>query len=78
MISGVHHVDIILGFIRFSDMRVVSQVSFLNELFEKSTGQKRTWVNPMCSKQWKSRCEIDNFSFRFVYVFFRFLKQYEK
>ena len=77
VISGGQHVDIMLGLIRFSEMRVFSQVSFLNELFEKSKGKKRTWANPMGSKQWKSLCEIDNFTFLFVYVFFRFLKKYE-
>ena len=41
-ISGGQHVDIMLCFIRFSEMRVLSQVSFLNELFEKSKGGKRT------------------------------------
>ena len=78
VISGGQHVNIMFGFIGFSEMRVFSQVSFLNELFEKSKGNKRTWANPMGSKQWKSLYEIDNFSFLFVYVFFRFLKKYEK
>ena len=36
-----------LGLSGFSEMRVLSQVSCLNELFEKSTGNKRTWANPM-------------------------------
>ena len=51
VISGGQHVDIILVLMRFSEMRVFSQVSFLNELFEKSKGKKRTWANTMGSKQ---------------------------
>ena len=78
VVSGCQHVDIMLVLIWFSEMRVFSQVSFLNELFEKSKGKKRTWANPMGSKQWKSLYEIDNFTFLFIYVFFRFLKKYEK
>ena len=62
----------------FSEMRVFSQVSFFNKFVEKSEGKKRTWANPMGSKQWKSLYEIDHFTFLFVYVFFRFLKKYEK
>ena len=34
VISGGENVYILYGFIRFSEMRVFSQVSFLNELFE--------------------------------------------
>ena len=45
------------------------QVSFLNDFFEKSKGKKRAWANPMSSKQWKSLCEIDNFTFLFLYFF---------
>ena len=78
MISGDQHVDIMLGFILFSEMCVFSQVSLLNELFDKSKGKKRTWANRMGSKQWKSLYEIDNFTFRFVYVFFCFFLTYEK
>ena len=63
MISGGQNVDIMLGLKGFSEMRVFSQVSFLNELFEKSKGKKRTWANPMGSKQWKSLYEIYNFTF---------------
>ena len=70
MISGGQTVDIMLGFIGFSEMRVFWQVRFLNELFEKSKGTKRTWANPMGSTQWKSRYEIDNFSFLLVCMFF--------
>ena len=78
MISGGQTVDIMLGFIWFSEMRVFSQMSFLNELFEKSKGTNRTWANPMGSKQWKSPYEINDFTVLFVYVFFRFLNKYEK
>ena len=46
VISGGQNVDIMLVLIGFSEMRVFSQVSFLNELFEKSKGKKRTWANP--------------------------------
>jgi hypothetical protein len=71
------NVDISLVLIVFYEMRVFSQMRFLNDFFEKSKGEKRTWANPMGSKQWKSLYEIDNFTFLFVYVFFRFLKKYE-
>ena len=66
MILGGQNVDIMLVLIGFSEMRVFSQVSFFNVFFEKSGGKKRTWANPMASKQWKSLYEIDNFTFRFV------------
>ena len=78
MTLGGQHVDMMLVLIRFSEMRVFSQVSLFNDFFEKSKGKKRTWANPMGSKQWKSLYGIDNFTFLFVYVFFRFLKKYEK
>ena len=62
-----------------SEMGVFSQVSCLNELFEKSKGDKRTWANSMGSKQWKSPYEIDKFTVLFVYVFFLMLfDKYEK
>ena len=73
MISGGQNVDIMLVFISFSEMRVFSQVSFLNDFFEKSKGEKRTWANPMSSKQWKSLYEIENLTFLCVHVLFRFL-----
>ena len=78
VISGGQHVDIMLVLIWFSEMHFFSQVSLLNDFFEKSKGKKRTWANPMGSKQGKSLCEINNFTFLFIYVFFRFLKTYEK
>ena len=78
VILGGQNVDIMLVLIGFSEMRVFSQVSFFNDGFENVKGKKRTWANPMSSKQWKSLYEIDNFTFLFVYVFFRFLKKYEK
>ena len=75
---GGKHVDIMLVFIWFSEMRVFSQMRFFNDFFGKLRAEKRTWANPMSSKQWKSLYEIDNFTFLFIYVFFRFLKKYEK
>ena len=78
VILGRQNVDIMLVLIGFSEMCVFSQVIVLNFVFENLKGKKRTWANPMSSKQWKSLYEIDNFTFRFVYVFFRFLKKYEK
>ena len=77
MILGGQNVDIILVLMGFSEMRVFSHVSFFNYFFENVKGNKRTWANPMSSKQWKSLYEIDNFTFLFVHVFFRFLKKYE-
>ena len=56
----------------FYEMRMFSQMRFLNDFFEKSKGKKRTWANPMGSKQWKSCDEIDNFTFLFIYAFFDF------
>ena len=78
MILGGPNVDIMLVLIGFSEMRVFSNVCFFGDFFENLKGKKRTWANPMSSKQWKSLYEIDNFTFLFVYVFFRFLKKYEK
>ena len=78
MILGGQNVDIMLVLTGFSEMRVFSQVSFFNDFFESLKGKKRTWANPMSSKQWKSLYEIDNFTFLFVYVFFLFLKKCEK
>ena len=78
MILGGQNVDIMLVLIGLSEMRVFSQVSFFSGFFEKSKGKKRTCANPMGSKQWKSLYGIYNFTFLFVYVFFRFLKKYEK
>ena len=78
MILRDQNVDISLVLIVFYEMRVFSQMRFLNDFFEKSKGKKRTWANPMGSKQWKSLYEIDNFTFLFIYAFFRFLKKYEK
>ena len=69
---GGKHVDIMSVLIRFSERRVFSQVSLLNDFFEKSKGQKHTWANPMGSKQWKSSYELDNFNFLFVDAFFVF------
>ena len=65
VILGGQNVDIMLVLIRFSEMCVLSQVSFFNVFFEKSGGKKRTWANPMSSKQWKSLYKSDDFAFRF-------------
>ena len=78
VIWGGQHVDIMLVLIGFSEMRVFSQVSCFNDFFEKMKGKKRTWANPMSSKQRKSVYEIDNFTFLFVYVIFRFSNKYEQ
>ena len=78
MILGGQHVDIMLVLIRFSEMRVFSQVSFLNDFFEKWKGEKRTWANSMSSKQWKSPYESDNSAFIYFSAFCCFLKKYEK
>ena len=51
MFSGGRNVDVMLGFIWFSEMSVFSEVSFLNDFFETSKGEKRMWANPMSSKQ---------------------------
>ena len=78
VILGRQSVDMMVVFIRFPEMRVFSQMRVFNDFFEKLKADKRTWANPMSSKQWKSLYEIDNFTFLFIYVFFRFLKKYEK
>ena len=75
---GGQNVDIMLVLIRFSEMRVFSQVSLSYDFLENLKGKKRTWANPMSRKQWKSLYEIDNFTFVFLYVFFPFLKKCEK
>ena len=66
MILGGQHVDITLVLIGSSEMRVFSQMRFFNDFFEMLKGEKRTWANPMGSKQWKSFYEIDNFTFLFT------------
>ena len=68
MILGARNGDIMLVLIRCSEMRVFLQMRFSNDSFEK-LGEKRTWANPMSSKQWKSFYENDDFAFRFVGVF---------
>ena len=78
MILGGQNVDIMLVLIGFSEMRVFSHVCFFEDFFENLKGKKRTWANPMSSKQWKSLYEIDNFTFLSVYVFFCFSKKYKK
>ena len=58
---GGQHVDIALVLIVFYQMRVFSQMRFLNDFSEQSKGEKRTWANPTGSTQLKSLYEIDNF-----------------
>ena len=70
MILRSQHVDISLVLMMFYEMRMFSQMRFFNDFFEKSKGKKRTWANPMGSKQWKSLYEIDNFTFLFIYMRF--------
>ena len=60
MILGGTNVDIMLVLICFSEICVLSQVSFLNDSFEKSKGGKRTWADPICSKQLKFPHEMIN------------------
>ena len=67
MILGGPNVDIMLDLIRFSEMRVFLQMRFFNDSFEKLKGEKRTWANPMSSKQLKSLYESDNSAFRFSF-----------
>ena len=63
MILGGQNVDIMLVLIEFSEMRVFSQMRFLNVFFEQLKGKKRTWANPMSSKQWKSLYETHRLIF---------------
>ena len=78
IISGGQNVDIMSVLIRFSEMRVFSQVNFFNDFFEKSKGKKRTWANPMGSKQWKALYEIDNLTFLFIYIYICVFSFFEK
>ena len=75
---GGQNVDIMLVLTGLSEMCVFSQVSLFNDIVENLKGRKRTWANPMSSKQWKSLYEIENFTFLCVFALFRFLKTYEK
>ena len=75
MIWGGQNVYIILVLTWFSQMRMCSQMRLFNDFVEKSKGEKRTWANPMGSKQWKSLYEIHDFTFLFVYVFFLFFEK---
>ena len=78
MILGGQNVDTMLVLILFSEMRVFLQMRFFNDFFEHMKGKKRTWANPMSSKQKKSLCESNNSAFRVSYALFRFLKKSEK
>ena len=78
MILGGQNVDIMLVLIGFSEMRVFSQMRFFNDFFGKLRAEKRTWANPMSSKQWKSLYESDDSAFRVSYAFFPSLKKQEK
>ena len=65
MILGGQNVDIMLVFIILFETRVVSQMRIFNDFFGKLRAEKRTWANPMSSKQSKSLYESDDFAFRF-------------
>ena len=76
MIVGGHHVDIMLALIRFcSNSCVFADAFLLNDFFEKSKGGKRTWANPISSKQRKSLYESDDLAFRFSLAFFHVLQK---
>ena len=75
MILRGPNVDISFVLIVFYEIRVFSQMRFLNDFFEQMKMEKRTRANPMGSKQWKSLYEIDNFTFLFIYAFFRFFEK---
>ncbi len=62
---GGQHVDIMFRLIKLFKMRVFEQIRFLNNFFEQLKGKKRTWANPMSSKQRKSFYDNDNSAFRF-------------
>ena len=72
MILGGQNVDIMSVLKGFSEMRVFLQMRFFNDSFEKLNGEKRTWANPMSSKQRKSLYESDDFAFRCSKGVFRF------
>ena len=69
---GRQNADIMLVLKWFSEMRVFSQMRFFNDIFGKLRAEKRTWANPMCSKQWKSLYETDDSAFRISHAFFPF------
>ena len=52
--------------ILFYEMRVFSQMRFFNDFLETSKGKKRTWANPMSSKQCNpcTKVMISLFGFR--------------
>ena len=78
MIFGGENVDILLVLTGFPEMCLFSKVCFFCDFWTRKSAEMRSEVNPMSSKQWKSLCEIDNFTFLFLYVFFDVLKKYEK
>ena len=53
-------------------MRVFSHMRLFNDFFDKSKGKKRTWANPIGSKQWKFQHKVDNLTFLFTLAFFDF------
>ena len=63
---------------RFFWNACVSQMIVGNVSLKIRQAKKRTWANAICSKQWKSVCEIDVFTLLFVYVIVVFLKKYKE
>ena len=78
MISGGENVDILLVLIGFPEKCLFSRVCFFDDFRKRKLEETRSEVNPMSSKQWKSLCEIDNFTLLFKSTFFCFSKTYEK
>ena len=61
-----------LVLIWISEMRVFSQMRFVNDFFGKLRAEKRTWANSMSSKE---LYESHDSAFRVSYAFFRFLNK---
>ena len=78
MISGGENVDMLLVLIGFPEKCLFSRVCFFDDFWKRKSEETRSEVNLMSSKQWKSLCEIDIFTFLILYVFFDVLKKYEK
>ena len=72
VITEGQNVDISFVLMMFYEMRVFSQMRFLKDFCETMKGKKRTWANPMGSKQLKSLYEIDNLIFCSYMCFFVF------
>ena len=67
----------ILVLVRFSETRVFSQMRDLNDFFPFVKGKKRTWANPMSSKQWRcknrhirpTQLRLHNLEYIYVYIY---------